>query len=306
MSWLEQLENELGARGVSGHRRERILAELRDHIACEPGCEERLGDPIQLAVSFADEIGAAEARRSAFGAVAALAVAAVALIVSQLAIGAAGGPPGFEHGHSLALFVPAALGMLLAPQIALVAGALAAVRALRRRRAGALPAAELALIRRRARVALLAGLATVLGLELYVVDFSSVLAAWWLMLVGGAAAVAALALLAAMAAVSHAGEIVSELDGPSGDVFDDVPLPGSRWLRRRPWCLGVLAASGVTAVMTVFTWHAERSLLEGLERGVLEGIAAAVGFALLGRAVGTQPAPRQKPVAGRSRDTSRR
>ena len=228
------------------------------------------------------------------------------MVVSQLAIGAAGGPPGFEHGHSLVLFVPAALGMLLAPQLALVAGGLAAVRALRRRRAAALPAAELALIRRRTWVALLAGLATVLGLELYVVDFSSVLATWWLALVGGAAALAALALLAAMRALSRAGEIVSELDGPSGDVFDDVPLPGSRWLRRRPWCLGAFAALGVTAVMTVFVAHAERSLVEGLERGVVEGIAAAVGFALLGRALGTQPAPRREPAAAHGRGTPRR
>lgn len=306
MRWLEQLENELSARGVSGRRRERILVELRDHIACEPDCEARLGDPVQLAASFADELGAAATRRSAFGAVAALAVAAVALVVSQLAIGAAGGPPGFEHGHSLALFVPAALGMLLAPQLALVAGGLAAVRALRRRRAGALPASELALIRRRTSVALVAGLATVLGLELYVVDFSSVLAAWWLALIGGAAALAALALLSAMRGLSHASEIVSEVDGPSGDIFDDVPLPGSSWLRQRPWCLGALAASGATAVMTVFVWHAERSLVEGLERGVPEGIAAALGFALLGRAVGAQPLPRPEPAPGRGGDTPQR
>ena len=306
MSWLAQLENELGARGISGRRRERILVELRDHIACEPGCEARLGDPARLAVSFADELGAAEARRCAFGAVGALAAAAAVLLVSQLAIGAAGGSPGFEHGHSLALFALAALGILLAPQVALVAGGLAALRALRRRRAGALPRAELELIRTRTRVALLAGLATVLGLELYVVDFSSTLAAWWLALVSGAAALAALALLAAMRRLSHAGEIVSEVDGPSGDIFDDVPLPGSRWLRRRPWGLGVLAVVGVTAVMTVFVWHAERSLVEGLERGVFEGIAAALGFALLGRAVGAQPLAEPEPASEPGRDRLRR
>lgn len=306
MSWLEQLENELGARGIKGRRRARILVEFRDHIACEPGCEARLGDPARLAVSFADELGAAEARRCAFGAVAALAVTAAVLIASQLAIGAAGGPPGFKHGHSLVLFTLAALGMLVAPQVALVAGGLATLRALRRRRAGALPAAELKLIRRRTRVALLAGLATVLGLELYVMDFSSTLAAWWLALVSGAAGLVALALLAAMRRLSHAGEIVSEVDGPAGDIFDDVPLPGSRWLRRRPWCLGALAVTGVTAVMTVVVWHAERSLVEGLERGVFEGIAAAVGFAALGRAVGAQPLPEQEQASGRGRHRVRR
>lgn len=301
MSWLEQLEGELTLRGVRGGERERILLELHDHIACEPGCEERLGDQASLAASFAEELGTDMARRSALGAFAALAVTAAVLAVSQLAIGAAGGPPGFDHGHSLLLFMPAMLGMLVAPQVALVAGCLAAVRALRRRRTGSLPAAELALLRRRTRIALLAGLATALGLELYVLDFSSVLAAWWLALVGGAAAVAALALLAAMRALLRAGEIVSEAEGPSGDIFDDLPIPGSRWLGRQPWRLGALAALGVTVVMTALVCHAERSLVEGLERGVVEGIAAAAGFALLGRAIGAAPAVGGEPVAGRER-----
>lgn len=304
MSWLEQLEDALTLRGVRGGERERILLELRDHIACEPGCEERLGDPATLAASFAEELGTDKARRSALGAFAALAVTAFALAVSQLALSAAGGPPGFDHGHSLLLFALAALGMLVAPQVALVAGCLAALRALRRRHTRSLPAAELALLRRRTRIALLAGLATALGLELYVLDFSSVLAVWWLALVGGAAAVAALALFAAMRALSRAGEIVSEAEGSSGDIFDDLPIPGSRWVQRRRWRLGALAALGVTAVMTAFVWHAERSLVEGLERGVVEGIAAAAGFALLGRAIGATPALDGEPDAGRERSTS--
>jgi hypothetical protein len=305
MSWLEQLESELTLRGVRGGERERILVELSDHIACEPGCEERLGDPAALAASFAEELGTDRARRAALGAFAALAVTALALAVSQLAIRAAGGPPGFHHGLSLLLFVPAALGMLVASQVALVAGCLAALRALRRRRTVCLPAAELALLHRRTWIALIAGLATALGLELYVLDFSSVLAAWWLAVVGGAAALATLALLAAMRRLWRAGEIVSQADGPSGDVFDDLPIPGSRWLRRRPWRLGALAALGVMAAMTTLVWHAERSLVEGLERGVVEGIAAAAGFALLGRAIGAAPAVDGEPLAaGRERSTS--
>jgi hypothetical protein len=185
--------------------------------------------------------------------------------------------------------------MLVASQVALVAGCLAALRALRRRRTVSLPAAELALLQRRTWIALIAGLATALGLELYVLDFSSVLAAWWLALVGGGAAVAVLALFAAMRALAHAGEIVSEAEGPSGDIFDDLPIPGARWVQRRRWRLGALAALGVTAVMTALVWHAERSLIEGLERGVVEGIAAAAGFALLGRAIGAAPALDGKP-----------
>jgi hypothetical protein len=57
MSWLSQLSDELRARGVPSRERHRILAELHDHIASEPGCEPRLGDPDGLASQFADEIG---------------------------------------------------------------------------------------------------------------------------------------------------------------------------------------------------------------------------------------------------------
>jgi hypothetical protein len=42
----------------------------------------------------------------------------------------------------------------------------------------------------------------------------------------------------------------------------------------------------VALAVTVFEWHAERSLFEGLQRGAFEGLAAAVGFALLGRFIG--------------------
>ena len=54
MSWLDTLAGELRARRVPRRERARILLELRDHIECEPGCEERLGDPRELAITFAD------------------------------------------------------------------------------------------------------------------------------------------------------------------------------------------------------------------------------------------------------------
>ena len=229
------------------------------------------------------------ARRSAFHAFGALAIAAVALIVSQLAIGHAGGYPGFTNGLSVVLFMPAALGMLIAPQVALVAGTLAALRAVRRRRARVLPAAEIALIRRRAWVGLGAGFATVAGLELYVVDSSSVLPAWWLALVGGLAAVAGVTLLGASRTLAGAEAVVSGTSGQAGDISEDLPLTGWQWLRRRPWRLGMIASLTVAVVMTVFQAHAEHSLIEGIQRGVFEGLAAAAGFALLGGAVGVRP-----------------
>ena len=49
--------------------------------------------------------------------------------------------------------------------------------------------------------------------------------------------------------------------------------------------------------MTAFEAHAERSLTEGLQRGIVEGLAAAIGFALLGRTIGVA-SPRWRPGRG--------
>jgi hypothetical protein len=289
VTWLETLAAELSARAVPGPERTRILLELRDHIDCEPGCEDRLGDPIQLAASFANELATDRVRGSAFGTFAALTLAAFALIVSQLAIGRAGGHPGFKNGISMLMFFPALIGMFVAPQIALVTGVLAALRAVRRRRALRLPAAEIALIGRRARVALLAGFGTVAGLELYLLNFSLRLPAWYIGLVGSLTAMAGAALLVVYRNLTRAQGVVSDAGGDAGDVYDDVPMLGWGWLRRRPWRLGVLGAVVVGVVMTIFEAHAERSLAEGIQRGVFEGLAAGIGFAVLGRAVGLYP-----------------
>ena len=151
---------------------------------------------------------------------------------------------------------------------------------------------EIALIHRRTRVALGAGFATMAGLELYVVDFSLRLPAWWLGLVGGLAAAAGVALLAAARALARSEAIVSGTPGEPGDVFDDLPLLGWGWLRSRPWRLGALCSLAVGCAMAAFEAHAEHSLFEGIQRGAFEGIAAALGFVLLGRAIGARPARR--------------
>ncbi len=289
MTWLGRLGSELGARGVPRRERLRIALEFEDHIACEPGCEDRLGDPRELAVSFAEELASARTRRSALQGFAALALVAVVLALSQLMIGRAGGYPGFDHGLSLALFIPALVGMFVTPQVALVAGSLAAVRALRRRHSPRLPAAEIRLIERRARVALLAGMATVGGLELYVVNFSRVLPAWYLAVIGGSAAVAGLVVGAAVRGLSRARGIVSGAPGATGDVYDDLPVLRWSWLRRRAWRLGAIGSLAVAALVTVLEAKAERSVSEGLQRGIAEGLVAAAGYALLGRVVGLFP-----------------
>jgi hypothetical protein len=290
MSWLDELAAELDARLVPLRERRRILLELSDHMQCDSGCEARMGDPRRLAATFADELATHRSRRSALAVFGALAATAVALTVWQLMV-ARVGYPGFDAGLSLALFLPALVGIFIAPQVALVAGTLGAVRALRRRRARSLPAAEIALLHRRAEVALSAGFATVGGLGLYAVDFSRRLPAWLTAATAALAAAAALGLLAAARAVAHGRSLHPAQAGPAGDVYDDVPLLCRRWLRRRPWLLGAAASLAVGIGMTLFSAHAEHSLLEGLQRGAVEGLAAAAGFALLGRRLGLAPPP---------------
>jgi hypothetical protein len=66
---------------------------------------------------------------------------------------------------------------------------------------------------------------------------------------------------------------------------------GWRWLRSRPWLLGGLAALAVGLALGAFEAHAEHSVVEGIQRGMFEGFVAAVGFVVLGRAIGARPAP---------------
>ena len=83
-------------------------------------------------------------------------------------------------------------------------------------------------MQRRTRIALLAGLGTAAGLELYVLDFALVLPAWYSVLIGGSATIAGVALAAALRNLRGASAIVSESPGPAGDVYEDLPVPGRR------------------------------------------------------------------------------
>jgi len=290
MSWLSEFEAELTARGIRPAARERLLAEFADHIACEEGAETRLaltrlGTAREIAAQYADELAADDARRAALGSFAALTLAALALVVSQVTLGRVG-YPGFDHGYSTPLALSAIVAFLLGSQVALVCGTLAAWRALRRRREAVLPAAEIALLHRRARLGVAAGLATTFGLLLYAADFIGVLPAWWLALSASLALLASAALLSAWHAISRGSATVALSAGPAGDLFDD--FPPLRGLRAHPLGLWALASVAVGGAVTVFEWHAEHSLAEGIQRGVFEALALSVCFALLGRAIGAR------------------
>jgi hypothetical protein len=55
MSYREQLAQQLSAVGIVGRLRARILAEVEDHLACDPDAQ--LGEPAALAQRFVDELG---------------------------------------------------------------------------------------------------------------------------------------------------------------------------------------------------------------------------------------------------------
>jgi hypothetical protein len=290
VSWLSEFEAELELRGIRPAARERLLAEFSDHIACEEGASTRLaltrlGTAREIAAQYADELAADDARRGALGAFAALTLAALAFLVAQLTLGRIG-YPGFDHGYSTPLALSAIAAFVLGSQVALVCGTLAAWRALRRRREAVLPAAEIALMHRRSRLGVAAGLATTFGLLLYVADFSGVLPAWWLALNGSLALLATAALVSAWLAIARGSATLALSAGPPGDLFDDIPP--LRRLRAHPLRLWALAALAVGGGVTVLEWHAEHSLAEGLQRGVFEALALSVCFALFGRAIGAR------------------
>ena len=291
MSWLSEFEDELTARGIRPVARERLVAEFADHIACEQGASTRialtrLGVAREIAGQYADELATDDTRRGAMRVFAALACAAVALVGSQVALGRMNGYPGFNHGFSAALSLPAILAFLIGPQVALVGGTLAAWRALHRWGEAVLPAAEIALVRRRAKVGLIAGMVTMVGQLLYVANFIGVLPAWWLVLSGALAASAMAALVLEWGALAHSSTTVVLASGPAGDLFDDISL--LRRLRGHSLrlCLAGALTSGV--VVTLAEWHAEHSLAEGLQRGIFEALVLSIGFVLLGRAIGAR------------------
>jgi hypothetical protein len=90
--------------------------------------------------------------------------------------------------------------------------------------------------------------------------------------------------------VRRSRRVVGAVPGPAGDLSEDLPLP--RAVDDRPGRLCAALALALALVMTLGAWHAERSLAEGLERGVPEALIFVAAFALLGPRVGARPGRR--------------
>jgi hypothetical protein len=278
--YLRELEAELGAVGIRGSRRRRILAETADHLR-ESGDPAGFGEPRLIAARFADELATYGARRTAFLSFFALAPAGIgyALLLSLNRPG-----PDITSAKTLPLGLAAALVIVLAPQISLATGLLAVGLAWRLRPAPVAPAAAIRLLHRRAAVALTAGAATLAGAAVYAVEYSRGLPDWWTTLAFAVTATAIVPVAVAAAALGRTAHLRAQAAGPAGDVFDDLGLLLDRVplrLRGRPWRLCLLFAAAVALAAFV-----GGGLDEGPRNAVAEFAAVCLGFAVFGRFLG--------------------
>jgi hypothetical protein len=286
MSYLAELSTALARAGIRGRLRRRIVAEISDHLTCDPNAD--LGSAEEVASHFADELGTARARRAAHAGFAALAVVGTLVVAVFAATAHARIALPKVHAPSPVLFDLGLALTALGGQVALAAGLLAALRALRRRDAPVIGSGDAVLMRRRTAVALIAGLACVAGLAIVSLEANHA-AGWWRTLGLASAAVGACAILAAVAPLGRAFEVLPTAHGPRRDMFDDLGWLVPQLLRGRPWTVALLLA-GAIAVILAAAGVIQHDPYDGALRGLLDGLACLAGFALLGRYLGLRPA----------------
>lgn len=287
MTYLESLSGELARVGITGRLRRRILLEFEDHLRSDPAAE--LGAPAQLASQFSDELGTVRARRGAFVAFGALALAGALFALAFLGYGPAGAGPAHGHARSPVLGSLALAMAAIGAQVAFVSGVLAALRAFRRRRALVVARPEATVISRRASVALLGGLVSMAGLALIALEFQRGVDPWWQPAALVGAAVGACALLVAAPAVIASLRVRPSARGAGGDIFDDLGLFVPTPLRGHPWAFAVVVAAAVALLITAVGVVADDPY-DGALRGVADGLACLAGFALLGGYLGLRAA----------------
>ncbi|MGZ4175915.1 MAG: hypothetical protein ACXVUX_06855 [Solirubrobacteraceae bacterium] len=279
-SFETQLGHELSAVGITGRMRRRILDEFADHLACDP--EAPLGDPGALARQFADEVGSMRALRAAVTGFAALALAGtlfgLAFVTSDAAFGAA------PKGGALVGRIATGLAILFS-QVSFVAGTLAALRYIQRRRSGVLPAAEARVIVRRAAVGVLSGIVTMVSLGTIAIAYHRFVSATWATFTIVVAAVGTAALVASLPSIWAAARVRPVAAGAPGDVFDDLGGLVPRPLDGRPWLFATVVSVAVAVAITVVAVPAQDAL-DGAARGALDALLCLLGFATLGRYLG--------------------
>jgi hypothetical protein len=285
MNYVDLLEVELAAAGIPARRRARILAEFTDHLHENPDAE--LGATRDLARQFADELGTRLARGTAYRAFAALAVAAIVLAVMFFNGGRMwGGWVGYGHYpvsyylRKLWWWVPMMLVCFICAQVALASGGLALLRAWRLRRVPVITAADAASLNRRAALGLVCGAITmtVLPLTHFVVVFS---ARWDTVAVTLGPALIVL-LLALLPDVLRAARLRPTREGTASDLTADLGIDHPY---ATPGRVVVVFSVVIVLVMVAIGVHSD-DLHDGIRRGLFDGAACLVGFALLGQYLG--------------------
>ena len=287
MSYVRELCAELERVEVSRRLRRRILAEISDHLTCDP--DAALGRPVELACRFADELGTRRARRAALETFVALAIAGASFAAAFLTAGLADPYATVDASSGLLGNLGIAL-VLAAPQLALVAGSLAALRAFRYRHDPIIARSEAVVIGRRSAVGLAAGLASMTGLVLVALELQRRPAGWSTTLTLSGAVIGACALAIATPAVWSAWRLRPVACGRAGDIFDDLGGLVPSGLRGHSWRLAAVIAGTIALIITL-AGLAQSDGIDGALRGSADGLACLAGFALLGRCLGLRRVP---------------
>jgi hypothetical protein len=286
VSYLKDLAGELSAVGIRGRLRRRILAEIEDHLTCDP--QAHLGPPRDLARQFADELGTARACRAGQAAFAGLAVAGGATVVAALAWQVNGSSLYRLQDVSATLTDLGLVLLVVGSQVAFVAGLLGLIRARHHRRDVALSREEAVVIGRRAATGLAAGFACLAGLALLAVEYQRGPPGWWGTLALCAAALGACALAAATPAAVRAARLRPVTAGDRGDLFQDIGLVTPPLLRDRHWVFALMVAGALGLAVTL-AGAARADPFDGALRGMAEALACLTGFVVLGRYLGLLP-----------------
>lgn len=287
-TYLTDLDAALARAGIRGARRTRIVTEFTDHLRCDPDAD--LGDPAAVATEFADELGTSFARTAAFRAFAALALAGILVVVRAIALLrlSAGG---FGAADTVGLLVSAVFA-----QVAVVAGGLGVLRAIRLRGRATIPRQEACVLARRAGIGLATGAVTIVAFpitQIYPAHPAAVAigshptSLWWPL----ASAAAVLALAVAAPSVVRAVRLRPQSTGPAGDLLADLGLlqpVAARIAGGSVNRIACLICAGLVIVMAL-AGIAAGDPYDGILRGLLEGGAFLGGYAVLGRYLGIRP-----------------
>lgn len=285
-AYLRELSAELRRRGVPPARRRRLLAETADHLRGDADALSRFGDAAMLAQRCADELATPAARRMSFRAFAALAFAGLffgTLLLSIFTVMPARTLACCSQTQPLQALT---VGLLVvAPQVAFVAGLLALIRALRLRGVTPLPAQEVRVLRRRTATALVSGIAAMCALALFALEYGTVLPSWSAPIAAVGAALSTALLLGVAVGAARNMRVRVQTSGDAGDLFADigavVPVP----LRGHPWAFAAVVALGL-ALLVLAAGVAADDPYDAAVRATAEALACLAGFAVLGRFLG--------------------